>query len=73
MPKLNWIAAKDGNTLLADGYPIRIKRTRSLPPFKLETDGHIPDTGYWGLGHAKLDAERIAAEMDAFCPPEKLR
>jgi hypothetical protein len=66
MVKLNWISAADGNTLCADGYPIRIRRTRGSPPFKLETDGHVPDAGYWTLALAKLDAERFAAEMDEF-------
>ncbi len=70
MPRLNWLPTNDGNTLVADGYPIRIKRTHGQPPFKLETDGHMPDAGYWGLALAKFDAERIAAEMDEFCPPE---
>lgn len=70
MTKLHWIAGDDGNTLYADGYPIRIKRTRGDPPFKLETDGHVPDAGYWGLASAKLSAEQYADEMNEFCPPE---
>jgi hypothetical protein len=76
MTKLRWIAGDNGNTLYADGYPIRIRRirirrTRSDPTFKLETDGHVPDAGYWGLESAKLSAEKFAAEMDEFCPPER--
>jgi hypothetical protein len=67
MPKLNWIPTDDGNTLAADGYPIRIKRTHGVPPFKLETDRHVPDAGYCSLDLAKVDAERFAAEMDEFC------
>jgi hypothetical protein len=71
MTKLHWIAGDNGNTLYADGYPIRIRRTRGNPPFKLETDGHVPDAGYWGLESAKLSAEKFAAEMNEFCPPER--
>jgi len=71
MTKLYWIAGDDGNTLCADGYPIRIRRTRGDPPFKLETDGHRLDVGYWTLASAKLDAEKYADEMNEFCPPER--
>lgn len=64
---ISWIAADDGNTLCADGQPIRIRRTGGDPPFILEADGH-QKAGYWSLASAKLDAERIAAEMDEFLP-----
>ena len=71
--KLTWIAGADGNTLCADGYPIRIKRTRAMltqPPFMLEADGHVPTSGYWTLASAKADGARFAAEMREFSPPD---
>jgi hypothetical protein len=68
MPKLNWIPTDGRNTIAAYGYPIPIKRTHGAPPFKLETDQHVPDAEYWTVALAKVDAERFAAEMDEFCP-----
>ncbi len=68
MDRIHWLRGDDGNTLCADGHPIRIRRTMGDPPFRLEADGHITPRGYFTLEAAKLNAEICLSEMAEFAP-----
>ena len=71
MTSLKWILRDDG-ALCAEGYPIRIRQTpKAELYFTLECDGRQPMTSHT-LQFLKLEAERLASEIDEFQPAAEL-
>ena len=66
---LIWIPSDNSiDILCASGFPIRIRRTRSDPPFIVESENHRPNFPAHDLRAAKDLAVSIAMEMIEFEP-----
>ena len=64
---MNCILREDG-ALCLSGYPIRIHPNKPNSPFSLVSDFHGTELPYYVLRCAKMDAERMAKEIDEFIP-----